>query len=196
MDTNNSLTPPTFPAYPTNGGPLHVARPKLGTWYAEPKYNGWRALVHAPSGAMWNREGKRLSIAHEFQKALAQIRALPFAWLDCEALERRHGIGRGSLIVLDLVLPELIYTQRRALLTKQFPLCPEPEHVQENAIYVTPSHCDAAGLWSDLQLVTGHSSLVTFFEGLVMKKADSLYPMQLRSPKEPCRAWVKHRWQF
>lgn len=32
-----------------------------------------------------------------------------------------------------------------------------------------------------------------FFEGVVMKRADSPYPVQLRSATEEFRGWVKHR---
>ena len=32
-----------------------------------------------------------------------------------------------------------------------------------------------------------------FFEGVVMKRADSIYPVQLRSPRADCTGWVKHR---
>jgi len=32
-----------------------------------------------------------------------------------------------------------------------------------------------------------------FFEGVVMKRADSVYPVQMRSAKEECRGWCKHR---
>ena len=32
-----------------------------------------------------------------------------------------------------------------------------------------------------------------FFEGVVMKRADSAYPAQLRSATEEFRGWVKHR---
>jgi hypothetical protein len=32
-----------------------------------------------------------------------------------------------------------------------------------------------------------------FFEGVVMKRADSIYPVQLRSATEECRGWCKHR---
>jgi hypothetical protein len=47
------ITPITYPARPINGGPLPNARPKQGVWYYEPKYNGWRALVHIPTGTMF-----------------------------------------------------------------------------------------------------------------------------------------------
>ena len=98
--------PPTFPARPIRGGKLELAPKKSGIWFAEPKYNGWRALVHTPTGAMWNRHGQRLTIEREFAKALAALRALAesgLVWADCEALERRHQIGRGSLVVLDWI---------------------------------------------------------------------------------------------
>ena len=32
-----------------------------------------------------------------------------------------------------------------------------------------------------------------FFEGVVMKRADSAYPVQMRSATEEYRGWVKHR---
>ena len=48
-----------------------MAPPKRGLWYAEPKLNGWRALIHTPSGIMWNRHGALLTIADCFRPALA-----------------------------------------------------------------------------------------------------------------------------
>ena len=51
------MNPITYPARPINGGPLEKARPKHGEWFYEPKYNGWRALVHVPTGTMFNRHG-------------------------------------------------------------------------------------------------------------------------------------------
>ena len=32
-----------------------------------------------------------------------------------------------------------------------------------------------------------------FFEGVVMKRADSIYPVQMRSATEEFRGWAKHR---
>ena len=44
-------------------------------------------------------------------------------WADCEALERRHNLGRGTLIVLDVVTESgtPIYTARRAMLESLLP---------------------------------------------------------------------------
>ena len=58
----------TYPARPIQGGPLELAPPKRGLWYAEPKLNGWRALIHMPSGTMWNRHGVE---CEEFSKKKA-----------------------------------------------------------------------------------------------------------------------------
>ncbi len=37
---------------------------------------------------------------------------------------------------------------------------------------------------------------VEYYEGLVAKRADSLYPIQLRSPGAECPFWIKHRWAW
>jgi len=71
---------------------------------------------------MCNRHGQRLTIEREFEAALGQLRSLAdsgLVWADCEALERRHQIGRGSLVVLDWI-PESgspTYEERREFLT-------------------------------------------------------------------------------
>ena len=94
------------------GGRTELAPPKRGLWYAEPKLNGWRALIHTPTGTMWNRHGDLLTIAEFFRPALAALAKLAdqrIVWADCEALERRHNLGRGTLVVLDFV-PETVCT--------------------------------------------------------------------------------------
>jgi hypothetical protein len=60
----------TYPARPIQGGRLELAPPKRGLWYAEPKLNGWRALIHTPSETMWNRHGALLTIVDCFRPAL------------------------------------------------------------------------------------------------------------------------------
>ena len=98
------IKPPllTFPARPIQGGRLELAPPKRGLWYAEPKLNGWRTLIHTPTGTMWNRHGALLTIADCFRPtlaALAKLASRGLVWADCEALERRHNLGRGTLVV-------------------------------------------------------------------------------------------------
>ena len=108
----------TFPARPIQGGRLELAPPKRGLWFAEPKLNGWRALIHTPTGTMWNRHRSLLTIADCSRPALAALAKLGnsgLVWTDCEALERRHNLGRGTLVVLDVSLESRTptYEQRR-----------------------------------------------------------------------------------
>ena len=78
---------------------------------------------------MWNRHGALLTIADCFRPALAALAKLAshgLLWADCEALERRHNLGRGTLVVLD-VIPDSgtpIYTARRAMLESLLPCDP------------------------------------------------------------------------
>ena len=74
------------------------------------KYNGWMALIHLTSMRMFNRHGQPLSISDEFASVINTLSRhsirIPHqlsdpAWLVCEALQRRHDIGRGSLFVID-----------------------------------------------------------------------------------------------
>ena len=187
----------TYPARPIQGGRLELAPPKRGLWYAEPKLNGWRA----------HRHGALLTIADCFRPALAalaKLAPLGLVWADCEALERRHNLGRGMLVVLDAV-PESgtpIYVQRRTLLESLLPcdavFCGDTARpVPCGAVVLTPaqradSHANALAFYQRLRAanrVLGRD----FFEGVVMKRADSPYPVQLRSATEEFRGWAKHR---
>ncbi len=153
--------PPTFPARPINGGDLTKVREKFGEWFFEPKYNGWRTLFHAQTGAMFNRLGQRLTIEPEFAAPLAGLRqacsGYTVEWVDCEALERRHDIGRGTLIVLDWLWSVENHKSRRWRIKEQLDLptlgyeaIPRP-----HALYMAPSFVagDAPQVWADLQLM-------------------------------------------
>ena len=197
----------TFPARPIQGGRLDLAPPKRGLWFAEPKLNGWRALIHTPTGTMWNRHGTLLTIADCFRPALAALAKLAsrgLVWADCEALERRHNLGRGTLVVLD-VIPESgtpIYTARRALLESLLPCDPvfdgdSSRPAPCGTVVLTParcadSHAHALAFYQRLR-VANRAMGCDFFEGVVVKRADSPYPVQLRSATEEFRGWVKHR---
>jgi hypothetical protein len=54
------------------------------------------------------------------------------------------------------------------------------------------SHADALGFYERLRAANRVLGC-DFFEGVVMKRADSVYPVQLRSATEECRGWCKHR---
>ena len=197
----------TFPARPIQGGRLDLAPPKRGLWFAEPKLNGWRAIIHTPTGTMWNRHGTLLTIADCFRPALAMLAKLAshgLVWADCEDLERRHNLGRGTLVVLD-VIPESgmpIYTARRAILESLLPCDPvfdgdTARPVPNDTAVLMPtrladSHADALEFYQCLRAANRPLGC-DFFEGVVMKRADSIYPVQMRSATEEFRGWVKHR---
>jgi ATP-dependent DNA ligase len=203
-----ALQPPTYPARPLNGGPLELAPPKPGPWSYEPKYNGWRALVHAPTGSMFNRYGQSLTIAAEFGRALKRLRTVVLIaegraveWFDCEALDRRHGLGRGTLLVFDyLPAPGGVgepWRQRKELLAQAFPAHDWRQVPLPEALYGVPGYDPAAlapqelyGQLRQLNACWGGP----LYEGLVAKRITDVYPLQLRSPHQAFVGWVKHRW--
>jgi len=191
------MRPITYPARPVNGGPLDNALPKHGVWLYEPKYNGWRTLVHVESGTMFNRKGERLSISAEFRPALTKLQRTPFEWLDCEALERRHGLGQGSLIVFDCIALSS-FVERRQQLHAGFDWASELgpfEICGCDEVRLPFISNEPLALWTELQEANRILGC-EFYEGVVAKRADSLYPIQLLSPNKEFPFWVKHRWPF
>lgn len=156
---------------------------------------------------MWNRHGALLTITDCFRPALARLAQLDSSgvvWADCEALERRHNLGRGTLIVLDAVPASgsPTYEQRRAQLEALLPSDRSLEgdllhSIPHDAVLLAPARCidaHAAALEFYQRLRDANRALhCDFFEGVVMKRADSPYPVQLRSATEEFRGWVKHR---
>ena len=66
-----------------------------------------------------------------------------------------------------------------------------------DAVVLTPtlravSHADALAFYQRLR-AANRALGCDFFEGVVMKRADSIYPVQMRSATEEFRGWVKHR---
>jgi len=197
---------PFYPASPVNGGPLPKAVPKSGDWSVEGKYNGWRAWVHNPTGAMFNRKLEPLSIIPEFKPALDTLRGLPWEWSDVEALERRHNLARGTLILLDYLPddPAETYVMRKSLIhmfasvkgIEVHKLLNEP--IANDRVYL-PMYWKVAGatapigdilsktpaqnppvavtqsLWDTLQQCN-KALKCGFWEGLVAKRNDSIYP--------------------
>jgi hypothetical protein len=199
----------TYPARPLNGGRFGVVC-KKPTYLWSPKFNGWRAVVHTPTGVMFNRHGEQLTISEEFGEALGNLRRSEIPWLDCEALERRHDIGCGTLIVLDAIVPKLNAGERHQLLIReadrwQWSTLVIGEKPEPNKAYVSNqvalSDASQSGKsvltdwWTWMQRVNKEWG-ADFYEGLVAKRFDSAYPIQLRSPEAECSSWVKHRWNW
>lgn len=198
----------TYPARPIQGGRLELAPPKRGVWFAEPKFNGWRTLVHTPSGTMWNRHGSKLTIAHCFKEALYELRDLSnegLIWADCEALERRHSVARGTLIVLDGIPHDPTfapsYAERREFLESlRIPQEPFSSGLHDGdaaPLLLTTSRMvttqnESLAFYHSLRQAN-HGLQAEFFEGVVMKRADAAYPVQLRSSTEETPCLIKHR---
>jgi hypothetical protein len=218
---------PFYPARPKQGGALfpQLCEKMYGQdnddWLVQPKYNGWRALLHAPTGTMWNRHGTKLSIAKEFTEAiwwinnrrqkilddgfermdeheLVTLIGEEADWYDVEALERRHGIGQGSLIVLDLPMSVATNGQRSVALNEMFieaPLCIRADSYFSNNTALSASNyliSEGPELWLELQQANKNLGCI-FYEGVVTKRVASLYPKQNRSPSEETPDWIKHR---
>ncbi len=202
--TQAKVKPPTFPARPVNGGPLEKALPKFGPWTFEGKYNGWRAWVHTPTRSMFNRKNEPLSISHEFDQALDIACRQPFEWLDVEALERRHKIGRGSLILLDAPITGTLDERKAIIRAAALGNGGCLEHTKADV----PLENDRVYLPLTLQpgiaellfwqtLKSSNEKLgCEFWEGVVAKRADSKYPFQLRNAELDFPFWMKHRWAF
>jgi ATP-dependent DNA ligase len=193
------IQPITFPARPVNGGRLELAPAKRGEWAVEPKLNGWRVLVHAPTMTAFTRQAEPLSIAREFTTALDHLHCIwprdpVLEWFDCEGLERRHGIGRGALVVLDAVMPGS-YRDRRGRLSAAIgePLSIDAQPGQDSVTLV-PSFpiAEDAAVYARLRELN-QLWRSPFYEGIVMKRTDSSYPIQTRSGTEEFPGWVKHR---
>lgn len=192
------VSPITFPARPVNGGRLELAPAKRGEWSAEPKLNGWRVLVHAPTLTAFTRHGERLTIVREFAVALDKLRAIggrnEIEWFDCEGLERRHGIGRGTLVVLDAVVGGSYLERRARLSTALGSVASIEAKPPGDDVLLVPAFtmAEAAQIYSRLRNLNGEWA-TPFYEGIVMKRNDSVYPIQTRSAGEEFAGWVKHR---
>jgi len=192
---------PFYPLRPKNGGGLLIENVRASHDY-ECKFNGWRSVANCKTREMFNRQGEKLSIAAEFKDALDVLGSLGITWADVEALERRHNVGRGTLILLDLPdYRELPYEARHKLI-KSFGLKPAgpSDKIEDKQVYYSPavSGTDPQAvmkLWNDLKEVNQRLG-ANFYEGVVSKKRDSLYVWQNRGPEVDFPFWMKHRWPF
>lgn len=169
-----------------------------GEWAWEPKVNGWRALVHAPTSTVYNRHGALMSIAHEFKEALAEIQKLgedwDFEWFDCEMLGRRHPMKKGHIFTLDYIddYTNLYdYGVRRGRMEGMWDFeAPYAERVE--VVESFQRAWDPLKMWEILQ-EENHRYGCDFYEGLVAKRMDSVYERQLVSGSRTTPSWVKFR---
>lgn len=175
-----------YPIRPMSGGNLEYAGKIFGSWSYEPKYDGWRSLINNES-IMWNRHGAKLTINNSFTTALEKLSTYGFEWYDAEALQRRHRMARGTLIILDIP-SELTYSERREIMENNFPILDINEEAKENQIYIPPRYTDPFELWEKLK---GNP----FYEGIVGKKNNSLYAKQYVNSDKTFNGWIKYRYK-
>lgn len=208
VSRQNPLAMPSFPAYPTTGGRIEKAPKKVGPWIFQPKVEDWHAVLHPATGQVWNQYGKPSSITGKFVAALAILKRCPFEWLDVGLMNNRHPLMRGCIIVFDLMVPDMLFWQRRAKLEEFFETLPLASELLNCGGGRTPKVCyDRVFLINQIAANTRFEAVSLsrvletqnaivgrkFYEGLVAKRTDKPYPMQLRKAKEPTPWMMKHR---
>jgi len=204
---------PSFPAYPTNGGRMEAAPKKIGEWVYQSKIDDWHGIVHVPTSLIWNQDGKPSSIAEKFVAALAILKSKRFAfeWLDVGLMNNRHDMMRGCILVFDYIPTAGCnhpFSERRKLLELHFEILPfatellncgggrvmEPVHDRVFLINQLAPRSDQEVL-ALYKLLQAQNRIIgkKFYEGLVAKRIDKPYPLQLRKPKEPTPWMMKHR---
>ncbi len=204
--------PIALPPAALNGGPLDSAPLKVGKWVWQPKIDDRRVVIHRPSRTIWNQYGK-LSVAQDsgkFEQALDKLQDWPcFAfngisteWLDAGLMEYRHDMMRGSIVVFDLMSVGTHQQRRAALEPIAVPLPWALDLVDKesanNGVFLIPQFEFAIPNEDDGLVLYGmchkqnEALRRIFYEGVVAKKADSLYPMFQRA-KTTTPNWIKHR---
>jgi ATP-dependent DNA ligase len=182
--------------------------PSLKAWAWEPKYNGWRVVVHAPTGTAFCRRGLRMSAEEEFREAMKTIKdvgdLLGCEWFDCEGLSRRHAQSKGSLLILDVMDLAGDYTTRRSYIEALVSVHSEIEKPLDPStvaaplsVLTTPGNTKPAhSLWERCK-AANVGIRADYYEGLVGKCPASPYlPSARPHPEQDTKAWAKVRWPF
>lgn len=196
-----------YPPAPTNGGPLVHALPKIGDWAWEPKVDDRRVAIHAPTQTIYNQYGE-LSIADrqpdKFKTALETLAFASyggFEWLDCGLMEYRHDMMRGCIIVFDIMANNAALEYRRAILEAAFDALPLASvllaggSVHDRVFLINQWRNGDTAVPLKLEYTLKHENAKIgrkFYEGLVAKRADGIYPLGTRA-KQKTHLWIKHR---
>lgn len=190
----------TYPMRPLNGARLESAKPKIGDWDFDLKVNGQRLLINTRTKQSWNRHGRftERRMRAEYDDAIERLAATfqDVEWVDCEGLLRRHAFGKGALIVLDLVLPQLTLEQRYALMRERLRELPTNAfQIEPKALYRVPRYpWECAGeVWTKLREANVRDGLNAVFEGIVAKRRGTIYRIQKQSETKDSIDWQKHR---
>jgi ATP-dependent DNA ligase len=190
-----------IPARPITGGDLLTSTmPLIGKWLNTAKYNGWRMVLQIDGYIAYNRHQEKLSIASEFRVALAKLDAIKMRlngftdWLDAEALERRHELARGTILIIDYIPRRGDRTNHedriaklRSAGIKEAPL--DPREWEADAVYLVRHNDDAKELYNQTISINRQIG-VELYEGVVIKQANSQYPA---SSNRDFPMWIKFR---
>jgi hypothetical protein len=203
----------SYPARPTNGGALERALPKVGAWAWQPKIDDWRVVIHVPTRRVWNREGEPSAIRHKIARALDLLPPV-FDWLDAGVVGLRTRLALNSIVVFDYMPPTgeegATYSERRTHLEEVFDdelprsieLATGPQ--VRDRVFLIPEYARAderanvywnhpLAIYQALQAENAELGKLRLYEGLVAKRIDKPYPLQLRSPRTETPWMVKHR---
>jgi len=182
----------TYPARPVDGG----NNPKLvvGDWSYSPMFHGQRYIIHAPSRSTWNETGNAVNTLNEFKEPLGLLELVsPFEWLDCLAIDRRVGIGRGSLIILDAIVKGVPFHERKGSIDNTFEQLSIDGNMSigNKKLYSVPQwEGDQSKHWRRMHQINLFINK-KFIQGMIMRKKDSLYPIQKNDRHQRCFEWVR-----
>ena len=184
-----------YPMRPINGGSPGRAFVKDDQYYLQAKYNGWRVIVNAKTGKAYNRHRQPLSIDKAFKDPISQIcdeYGSVAEWADCEGLERRHKVGLGTLILLDLVLG--VPDNERIKLIEREGVKPIFSEIPENGeLYRVANATKYTSALEVCNFLKQQNSELgsELFEGVVAKRIGHVYKKEF-SQKENAN-WIKYR---
>lgn len=188
-----------YPPAPTNGGRFEDAPEKIGDWVWQPKVNEWRGICHVPSSTVWSQYGDLSTVEQQGKITAALAELKPFSqvleWLDIGLFENRHDLMKGSIVVFDWITGKKSHWDRRLILQQWFTALPcTPDAIREakaGVYLINEWYLMAPNIWEGLQKINAALGK-PFYEGLVAKRRDAIYPLQRRA-KGKTHLWVKHR---
>ncbi len=134
----------------------------------------------------------------EFDRALSMLEShllghlFKEVWLDIELLYGRIPLGKGSICVLDLIIPDLPYEARHDLIAQRVGILMHLPQLPEHDVFGLNHTKNGMELWESTKCANQQLG-VLMWEGVVAKKAGSKYPFQLSNPKREFPHWMKHR---